>query len=586
MIKKTGNFFEAHIEKIVLILVGLLFAWLFFTRVVISPNRIEYDRKMYSASKIDQEIVSEVQRLQDILDSDPNNKGPYQSRKEEYLSLVESSVKGVDLDVYPVRPGFVPLMQAIKRKYRLPIIGELESSEISYVRGAAYIPVEEVDVENPYSSLTSEVNDIDLVCVEGTLDMVALYDKFYESFVGDDVKAEWRDPCLAKPVFGAVQLERQHLQDDGIWSDWQPVDRSRVEPRREMFTIVEDVTSFPAGGMPVRLLQLDSTEVRSELLQPSSYSIASSEIEWLPPSLSKKKLKEAVNLRLKELRERREAERAAAESAKESRRRSAVTIDQSEEAPSVRSRYVEEAETTDRYGRRSTTSEVVEKTVEQEYLDILLSQVGDLRELGESLVFWAHDDSVEEDNTYRYRIRLGVLNPIAGTDQFAESDIDLRNQALLWSDYSEPTESVYIPKMLYFFPLSIRESAKTVTVQVSRYMQGYWYSEEFTVRNGEDIGRALEYEVVVEEDNEAVEEPVEIVDYSTGAFLVDFVPINEWTPGVNSRERHYFDMLYSYDGKEIEHLPISLSYWPRKMKDKFGEIKRLTREPKLPLRSW
>ena len=41
MLKKIGRFFEEHIEKIILVIVGMLCVMLFIWRVLLSPNMVE-----------------------------------------------------------------------------------------------------------------------------------------------------------------------------------------------------------------------------------------------------------------------------------------------------------------------------------------------------------------------------------------------------------------------------------------------------------------------------------------------------------------------------------------------------------------
>lgn len=44
---KIARFFEEHVEKMVLVVVGLVCAWLLITRVIFSPNMVEVgDRKL------------------------------------------------------------------------------------------------------------------------------------------------------------------------------------------------------------------------------------------------------------------------------------------------------------------------------------------------------------------------------------------------------------------------------------------------------------------------------------------------------------------------------------------------------------
>ena len=53
----------------------------------------------------------------------------------------------------------------------------------------------------------------------------------------------------------------------------------------------------------------------------------------------------------------------------------------------------------------------------------------------------------------------------------------------------------------------------------------------------------------------------EKIDYGTGAVLVDIVPVNDWSGSGKLTTRDYYDMLYSFDGMNIEHMPVKAMYW-------------------------
>jgi hypothetical protein len=225
-----------------------------------------------------------------------------------------------------------------------------------------------------------------------------------------------------------------------------------------------------------------------------------------------------------------------------------------------------------------------------EYDKIRIMPRTDLSKMREPLLFWAHDDSIEPMKSYRYRIR-----------------------------FSDTTEAVTIPGMEYFFAKDVQEAAKTVTVTVCKYVLGYWYSDDFAVRQGEAIGKVVESEPKenqlpvpglygssglygpsgsglpglsgygqlagsVTASNQFTEP--ESINYDTRAVLVDIIAVNDWLSGKNMRARHYFDMLYSFDGTVIEHMPINSRYWSAELQIAFGEITRLKDEPKEPLRAW
>jgi hypothetical protein len=218
-------------------------------------------------------------------------------------------------------------------------------------------------------------------------------------------------------------------------------------------------------------------------------------------------------------------------------------------------------------------------------LDKMLLAKQDISKLREPIVFWANDDTVEPGNSYRYRVRLGVFNPVAGTGQVSAEDQAYAGRVILWGEYSDVTQTVEIPHRLYFFPMSVQEPARAVDVQVCRYAMGYWRSEDFVVKRGEVIGKIAEAKTEPAEGGKEAKLP-ETIDYSTGAMFVDYVPVNDWSGGKALQQRRYFDMLYSFDGAEIERTAAKQACWPEELKAKYAEIKTLEKRQKEPLREW
>jgi len=694
-IKKIGSFLEEHIEKVVLAVVGLVCIWLMITRVLISPNVVAYNNEKYSPREIDKQIREDAKELEFIINQPPDSKLAYISKlngpldpndlvregvhgdlQSGFEGLLASAISGVDTRWSIPIPDYISTEVDGGREYALPltdgVIGEVKDVAVEHIRAAAYVPTLLVTQDVRYESAAPEPNDIDLVTVEAKFDVEQLYRRFRESFTGDDVRDEWRDPCLAVPVFAAVQLQRQELSDDGSWSDWQDVHRSKIDHHKRMFEIIEDVENLPPGKIKVRLLNFNDPEVRMDLLQPQAYQIASANQEWFPPSLHKKFLdlqnKEKLEQRREEIETKKEEKERELDQRREGRRGGALgsrsgtggvygggaysegyggteglygtsrtrqravrgdrrtgradrgLYDDSglygegelaggrQRRPGSRSRNERDIETDYLAGidgreiRRGPTVD----DVYYEFQEISLTLRTDLAKMREPLVFWAHDDTVEPGKSYRYRIQLGVFNPVAGTKQFIKQDKSLKNQVVLWSKFSDVTESVEIPRMLYFFAKDIQEAAKKITVQVSKYVLGYWYSEDFPVRQGEVIGKVVESEREEPKDRlgrrplslssgrsrysyvtpqEQTTEP-EAIDYSTSTVLVDAVAVNDWSGAGLLHPRHYFDMLYSLDGTNIEHMPIKPGNWSIELLDKFNEIKRSQRETKEPLRAW
>jgi hypothetical protein len=609
MSKKDSNFFEEHIEKIVLAVVGLGCLWLFITRVLFSPYYIEYDNDKFAPGAIDNRISEQAAVLENKLNRKPEPKQPYKPRVDDFIALLDSSISGIDISLALPQPIMSSKDISDNRVYHIPLIGEINDVLAEHIRAVAYVPNGEVGEKNVYGPDNSEPNDIDFVTVEAKFDVSGLYKRFNTSFAGDSIQQDWRDPCLAKPVFASVQLQRQRLLPDGSWSDWQIVPRSKIDPRKRMFEVIEDINDLPAGGIKVRLLQFDDAEVRIDLLQPGPYRIASAKEEWFPPSLHGKYVEYQKEIGVIERREAaagRREEREGGRSERRSKQAAAKTRPTegiggplgggmegerglSTPAP-VRKTLPTRASQPERKTEkeRPQKSKEVSKTIDdiyQELDEISITASTDIARMDKPLLFWAYDDTVEPGNSYRYRIRLGVFNPIAGTNQFSEQDKLLKNKVILWSEFSDATEAVDIPRTLYFFPREIQEAIKAVTVQVSKYVLGYWYSKDFTVKQGELIGKVGEYKITEEEESKKVTVP-QTVDYTTGAVVVDIVPVTDWSGGNNLHVNHFFDLLYSYNGKDIEHLPIKTRYWTEALQTKFNDIKKSEKEPKEPLRIW
>ena len=382
-----------------------------------------------------------------------------------------------------------------------------------------------------------------------------------------------------------------------------------------MFEIIEDVEELPPGGMKVRMLQFDEPQLRTELLQPMAYVIASAQEDWLPPSLHKEFVEYQEDIKQQEKREaieerKEELEKEIAERRKKAKEKSKTkktntktttggrfgagyqsgTKSSGDKSVSERlkerlKRNKAQAERLEKRGGKKVTTVSSESTTDglyREFEQISITEKTNFADMNGLLVFWAHDDTVEPGKSYRYRLRLGVFNPIAGTNQFVKEDEGFKNKVVLWSDFSDITETVEIPERLYFFPLVKQKGGKGVTVQVFRYVMGYWYVKDFkNIEPGEAIGDIAETK---REDGENDITIPEKIDYGTGAVVVDVVPVNDWTGGKNVR--YYFDMLYSRDGTTIERRAVKSMYWARELQAMFTELKKAEKEPKEPLRDW
>lgn len=659
ILAKIGQFFEAHIEKIVLVLLGGLSLWLLFTWVAFSPNKISVDRNsgLLSPGQIDTYIKREyVPPVEDHLARQPEGKERYVPRfngridaNDAVLGVVRGPLdKGLvglytdtlaQLTTTPIPlPGQHRLLAGEGKAYKLPTVGAVTDVDAEHIRAAAYIPTEPLSEDQEYDSGDSEPNDLDLVTVQGTFDVHQLYERFYESFDSEALPVNWRDKTIAKPVFAAVDLQRQQLRPDGTWGDWQHVPRPRIDPYHDLFKIVEDVNSLPPGGIRARMLKLDQEKIRLALLQPQGYAFASAYEQWYPPSLHREYLDARAKEKLQQKREERQAQQGVTNDrgrgrgndnnrgfGNENRGRGGRNIrgrnlrrDRNNRSDGLngvqgrgRGRNLQNgvqrgAGGGNPYnlgGARGGPARVeteMDKVIKK-FNALLIKPNTKVQDM-KTVVFWAHDDTVVPGTTYRYRIRLGVINPVAGTSNISPDERKMNDQTILWSDFSEPTAEMAIPRREYFFVRDFQESTGKASVEVDKFYLGYWRSDNFDVKPGELIGHVVEkkkaeenplqmqgrqtmYAVARQQPNTMTSDPAKI-DYSTHVLFVDAVPVDNWTGDTRLRPQNYYEALYSPDSETLDRVPVGSSNWPDALSKIYGLIKKSQREDVEPFKGF
>lgn len=661
ILAKIGAFFEAHVEKFVLAVAGIVGLWLLMVFVVMGPNEVSYDNKTFSPGKIDGYINDNKARLVlnelnqsstaidqtyvSILDgsvdvTDDRMEGFGKALPDGFLGLLSCSIDHIDSGVGARAVAKdTPAVKTDGRQYALPYVGGVSQVQVEHIRAAAYLPSEPVTDENAYQSVDHDVNDVDLVTVQARFDTASLRERFYESFAGGGLPAAWQDDVMAKPVFAAVHLQRQEQLPDGSWAPWADVRQIATLPQSETYSPIEKANELPAGGIRVRMIRLNDETVRTNILQPPAYEIASTYEEWLPPELHGKYRVERQKEEAAKRREEREAERDSNrdtnssrnrqrpgmnnqqgaggrniggmgnETGRRPRRGSGATGNDRNAMPGGRggatagrgrggARGNQRGGVDDLYagygampgGRGDALGQVsaLEK-VFQAFEEIRLNPMEDFARLDE-IVFWNHDDSMDPGKIYRYRIRLGVLNPVAGLGYVSQKDIAFKDQVILWSDFSAQTEPVEIPERLYFFANTFQAATDAVSVEVAKFDNGYWRSSIFSVKPGETIGRVVEIEPEEDERQNQYNYPgarggiglappePEMIDFSTDIVFVASERVNKWTGDKALRSQVSFDMLYSDNGVDIQRLPIGSKNWPERLKTAYGIVKKLQKE--------
>ena len=605
MSKKRDNLFERYVDKAVLGIVTILGLWLLWAFVLGSPYAEQYDGQKLGPGEIDSYIAkNQVPQLLAKLDEPAKPRVYGRDRSKEFAAKLACSISNrISDNLYIPIPGYGYKVSAGDRIYRVPLIPDIGGADVERIRSVAYVPVEPVGVDNPYTIVAAELGDIDFVTVEASFDVTNLYENFEDSFAGRSVRKDWQDKNLAKPVFAAVALERRRLLDDGSFGDWQEVERTKIDSLKKMLGDVPDKVD-DKHTVSLLMVKFDEFYVQKNILQPGAYDFAASNESWLTPGFHKeyKKLlkQEADRLR----REQQQfggvggignlgargigiggrsdniggrlgaGGRGGSRTGTRDRRTTTGRRggdDRSRRGQTDRTTNPDRTQEAERRKKKERTSADVYK----DFQKTLITEKTNLARLREPLVFWAHDDSIVPGERYQYRTRLGVFNPIAGRDWFREDEKHFKEEPILWSQYSysytdsNPTETIDIPMMLHFFPLDMAAAEdKSVNVKVAKFHLGKWRSENFKVQPGE---MSLSHGIGAgDSDSDA---KMEVIDYTTGAAMLDVVQASGWM-GVNVlRQRDFWDVLYTKDDANIEHLAVKNRNWPEELQQLFNEIK-------------
>jgi len=592
MSQKKGNFFEQHIDKIVLGVVGIICLWLSLVYVLPGAYSIEIGGNQLGPGEIDHYIKRRVVAIEQKLEESPAIRA-YHPKFDGFAQKFVCSVNSIGDDICFPLPGSPGKTLELNRKYRLPEIGPVQDVAAGLIRTVTYFPTEEVSLDNEYRKVKTKLADIDLVTVQGSFDTAGLYKNFQQSFAGRRVNSEWRDETYAKPVFASILLERQQRLANGIWSGWEIVPRTKIDHLKSMLAIAQKVEDLDFN-VNLKMVQFcdEDMAVQQNILQPAPYDLAS-KMNWYPPAfyteylqIKERQTKEAERRRLEERRKERERKNDARHTGA-GRSRSGG---RSSGRTNTRRGGIEQP---GRGGyefgelRKQKEKQRTFQDLERDYEKIVFTEKTKLDTIREALVVWAHDDTVEPGQSYRYRLRVGVFNPIAGHDWFYNDQEHLKELVILWSDYSEVTEPVEIEPMMHFFPVDVSPDKSSVKSEIARFHFGKWRLHEFDIRPGEMIGGVVEDEDIKSarsvmgdydssgnygsyrnDDGES-----STVDYTTGAVLVDLVQSSDLA-GMNFRERSYCDVLYTADeGTTIEHLPAHKRYWPELLAKRYNTVK-------------
>jgi len=421
--------------------------------------------------------------------------------------------------------------------------------------------------------------DVDFVTVEVVFPFAQIRDMFRLNFTGPQVEKPLE---LYEPIFADVELLRSRFLPDQTWSDWEKVERLEVDQMHEQ-SPPENMSEISLTSFDLLLKHRMDPSVQRLILQPQPYQLM--DAEWLPPTkMAEQKEQEKKDLRAarasgaRDLYSRQPAStRRTPRNRPPPRRPAASSQDFGLEEDDEGSSSVPQ-----RRGGRPPARPGALRSWSTDNQGIF-----ELKEWleQEEIIIWANDAQVEPGGTYRYLLRVGIFNPIAGRDWFSSKDRWLKNQPILWSPHISPDKIVTIPERTLFFPkIAGRPEDRIVTIEVCRWVEGLWHKKDFRVTPGSIIG-TMDKKSKTPSTSVGISVPEDEfeVDYSTNVTVLDIVAnSSHWYRFGSSRAsfRNLIttDIIYLDTDGLVKRLGVDKRSWPEELDKKRRKIIKAIRE--------
>lgn len=136
-------------------------------------------------------------------------------------------------------------------------------------------------------------------------------------------------------------------------------------------------------------------------------------------------------------------------------------------------------------------------------------------------VVWAHDaapDSVPSGRTVQYRIRMSLLNQLAGEPLLFRNKEDA-TQVFVHGPWSEPSDPIHVPATERYFVTACDERRQEVSVEMFRWFDGVWVKTRAKFGIGQPLRISARTPAPALNDPTKADNP--LVDFSADAVVLD-----------------------------------------------------------------
>lgn len=294
MAKGTFNFFELHAEKIVLGICGAFALAMLWMYIISSPNVIEFNGEKVGPRELDERILTAAQRMDEKRKRAEPPKIEVPSFREEVRSLQDKGILAAGGAGMPVEPT-LRLAGAFGKEIKIEGLEEQAESgvvdlvtplkpSIPKVRTgrsvAARTPTVLLAAESPQPNQPKDATKVE--SSEFPWVSVAVYfDKLAQAAEMEKARyASYR----RKVYVAGVDMQRQEVQANGEYSEWQDVPRCKAALDLKIpDPLFDERSSTLTNKGDIERAYGQVRSMQQAILQPPFYNVEVGDIWDLPP---------------------------------------------------------------------------------------------------------------------------------------------------------------------------------------------------------------------------------------------------------------------------------------------------------------
>lgn len=519
---KGINPIEQHVEKVVIVLAVLVLLAVIAQQFLTNPNEVKIGSESVSPAQAYEPVKKAASVLKGQLESqNPALPDGFDAAGKDVKGEFDKLVKG---GIAP-RPrigalGPAVALGATNIKASDALFAEVVLPQPSPAIAASFWATISADETAAYPELAAllpkeQPFDHPFVSVESSIDIKA----FVESLLADPdsggpleamPQGWWREGIEAV----SVDVEREQMNSDGSWS------KGVVLPAmigRHLFVVGWNDSVKTTGDMQTQLR--DARERSAEILRPSFYKTLGTQ-EWVPPSAAATRAKagadpgvvaakqaelEKVRADLKAKRE--ELEKLPKDEPKKPEPAKPAPAPGGTNPPAPKAPPAPPAVNTsaerNRLTRQITGLENRERLLSEEIAKLNPQGATDPAATAaapvvtsflsqDSAKFWVHDATAQPGERYRYRLRVGVNNPLFGRGMnLKEEQRKLADASIIKSPWSEWSNPVDVDRAEYFFVTSATPDNELGAARASVELYKFYFGHYRKQTAGMNIGDPL-----------------------------------------------------------------------------------------------